>query len=192
VGSPWAARPALICSFSRALSWRWQPKKWRAANLLGRLPDQVVSGTRPFGLSAASGDLARQIEDKRVLITGGSSGIGLETARRVAAAGARTIICGRDPQRLADARRRIGNAGGHLSADSVDLADLADCGAFVQRLLERHGGVDILINNAGRSIRRSVQDSLDRFHEFQRTRPRAMRRCPRYRSMRPRNWCCEP
>jgi NAD(P)-dependent dehydrogenase (short-subunit alcohol dehydrogenase family) len=104
-----------------------------------------------------------------VLITGGSSGIGLETARRVAAAGAVTLICGRDLQKLADAERLIQSEGGRISADAVDLADPGDCAEFVQRVLGRHGGVDVLINNAGRSIRRSIQHSLDRFHDFQRT-----------------------
>jgi len=113
--------------------------------------------------------LARAVEGKLVLITGGSSGIGLATARRVAAAGARTLICGRDLHKLSDAERQIAGEGGQISADAVDLADPRDCDELVQRVLERHGGVDVLVNNAGRSIRRSVQHSLERFHDFQRT-----------------------
>jgi NAD(P)-dependent dehydrogenase (short-subunit alcohol dehydrogenase family) len=113
--------------------------------------------------------LARQVLGKVVLITGGSSGIGLETARRVAAAGATTLICGRDLERLADAERQIGSAGGEVHAHAVDLADPSDCAEFAQRLVRRHGGVDILVNNAGRSIRRSISASLDRLHDYQRT-----------------------
>ncbi|HWO08741.1 MAG TPA: SDR family NAD(P)-dependent oxidoreductase [Polyangiaceae bacterium] len=113
--------------------------------------------------------LARHIEGKVVLITGGSSGIGLETARRVAVAGAKTLICARDLDKLTSAQRQLARAGGDVRADAVNLADPRECDAFAGRLLERHGAVDVLINNAGRSIRRSVQHSFERFHDFQRT-----------------------
>ena len=51
----------------------------------------------------------------------------------------------------------------------MDVADPASCEALVKRVLEEHGGVDILINNAGRSIRRAIENSLDRFHDYERT-----------------------
>src|SRR5690606_15470054 len=59
--------------------------------------------------------------------------------------------------------------GGEAYAYQCDLADLADCDRFVQQVLEDHGCCDYLINNAGRSIRRSLVHSFDRFHDFERT-----------------------
>jgi NAD(P)-dependent dehydrogenase (short-subunit alcohol dehydrogenase family) len=52
---------------------------------------------------------------------------------------------------------------------AVDVADMADCDRFVRQLLADHGGVDVLVNNAGRSIRRAIESSYDRFHDFERT-----------------------
>jgi NAD(P)-dependent dehydrogenase (short-subunit alcohol dehydrogenase family) len=140
------------------------------------LPDQggpgtamEVGGDETTAASESAAALGAQVAGKVVLITGGSSGIGLETAKRVAAAGARTIICGRDVQKLAEAELEIRARGGDVEVDVVDLADGGACDRFVARVLARHGGVDILINNAGRSIRRAVAHSLDRFHDFERT-----------------------
>lgn len=106
---------------------------------------------------------------KVVLVTGGSSGIGLAAAHKFAEAGATTIICGRDQDKLDEACRDAQERGHAFVAYPADLADLADCDRFVQLLLEKHGGVDFLINNAGRSIRRAIESSYDRFHDFERT-----------------------
>jgi NAD(P)-dependent dehydrogenase (short-subunit alcohol dehydrogenase family) len=113
--------------------------------------------------------LAGKVRGKRVLVTGGSSGIGLAAANRLAEAGARTIICGRDQERLDAFRSQAEAAGRDVHVYAVDLADLEDCECFVRRLIADHGGIDILVNNAGRSIRRTVDASFDRFHDFQRT-----------------------
>jgi NAD(P)-dependent dehydrogenase (short-subunit alcohol dehydrogenase family) len=134
------------------------------------IPDRATAANDapdPDGISAET--LAEHVAGKIVLVTGGSSGIGLQTAKRVAAAGAKTIICGRDVQKLAEAEIEIIATGGDVEVHVVDLADAADSARFIARLLARHGGVDILINNAGRSIRRTIADSLDRFHDFERT-----------------------
>jgi NAD(P)-dependent dehydrogenase (short-subunit alcohol dehydrogenase family) len=109
------------------------------------------------------------VAGKVVLVTGGSSGIGLAAAHRFAQAGATTIICGRDPDKLDEACRQARERGCAFVAYPADLADLADCDRFVRLLLERHGGVDFLVNNAGRSIRRAIEASYDRFHDFERT-----------------------
>jgi NAD(P)-dependent dehydrogenase (short-subunit alcohol dehydrogenase family) len=106
---------------------------------------------------------------KVVLVTGGSSGIGLAAAHRFAQAGATTIVCGRDQDKLDEACKLARAQGYEFIAYPVDLSDLADCDRFVQLLIERHGGVDFLINNAGRSIRRAIEASYDRFHDFERT-----------------------
>ncbi|RZI42455.1 SDR family oxidoreductase [Herbaspirillum sp. HC18] len=113
--------------------------------------------------------LKGHVTGKTVLVTGGSSGIGLATARRLADAGAKTIICGRDSQKLDAARDAIAQKGGDVIAYPADLADLDDCDRFVNMLRGEHGAVDILVNNAGRSIRRPIENSFDRFHDFQRT-----------------------
>jgi len=109
---------------------------------------------------------------KVVLVTGGSSGIGLSAACRFAEAGAVTIICGRGEDKLAAAVQEIKNHAGkdaQVFAYSVDIANEASCAEFVQKLQAEHGGVDFLINNAGRSIRRAIESSYDRFHDFERT-----------------------
>ena len=113
---------------------------------------------------------------KVVLITGGSSGIGLSAACRFAEAGAITVIAARGEDKLAEAvkeiRAYVGDKGGkdpQVFAYSVDIADEKGCAEFVRTLHEQHGGVDFLINNAGRSIRRAIESSYDRFHDFERT-----------------------
>ena len=109
---------------------------------------------------------------KVVLVTGGSSGIGLAAACRFAEAGAITVICGRGEDKLAAAVKEItaqAGAGAQVFSYPVDIADEASCAEFVKTLEAQHGGVDFLINNAGRSIRRAIEASYDRFHDFERT-----------------------
>jgi NAD(P)-dependent dehydrogenase (short-subunit alcohol dehydrogenase family) len=116
--------------------------------------------------------LKGSVGGKVVLVTGGSSGIGLSAARRFAEAGAITIICGRGEDKLAAAVQEIQAHAGkdaRVFSYAVDIADEASCAAFVKTLQEVHGGVDYLINNAGRSIRRAIEASYERFHDFERT-----------------------
>lgn len=112
--------------------------------------------------------LRGQVAGKVVLITGGSSGIGLAAARRIAEAGAMTIICGRDQEKLDEARALVEAEGHELATFAVDLADMADCDRMVKWLIDTYGGVDFLVNNAGRSIRRGIENSYERFHDFER------------------------
>ncbi|GAB3092140.1 SDR family oxidoreductase [Lysobacter terrae] len=113
--------------------------------------------------------LKGKVKGKVVVITGGSSGIGLSTAQRVAEAGAITVIVARGEEELFKARDAMKTAGGKVFAYTADLADMADCDRLIQTVLKEHGHVDVLINNAGRSIRRSIELSYDRFHDFERT-----------------------
>ena len=113
--------------------------------------------------------LKGKVRNKVVVITGGSSGIGLSTAQRVAEAGAITVIVARGEEELFKARDEMKKAGGKVFAYTADLADMADCDRLVATVLKEHGHVDILVNNAGRSIRRSIELSYDRFHDFERT-----------------------
>ena len=109
---------------------------------------------------------------KVVLVTGGSSGIGLAAACKFAEAGAVTVICARDADKLDEAVKEIKAFAGkeaRVHSYSVDIADEAGCKTFLEALHAEHGGVDFLINNAGRSIRRAIENSYERFHDFERT-----------------------
>jgi nucleoside-diphosphate-sugar epimerase len=113
--------------------------------------------------------LRGQVEGKVVLVTGGSSGIGKATIRKMAEAGAIAVTIARDAQALEEVRREFEAAGLRLITHAVDVADPQQCASFVKFMTEEHGGVDILVNNAGRSIRRGIENSFDRFHDFERT-----------------------
>jgi NAD(P)-dependent dehydrogenase (short-subunit alcohol dehydrogenase family) len=113
--------------------------------------------------------LRGKVENKVVLVTGGSSGIGRSTAIKVAEAGAKTIIVARGEAELVATRDEIIAAGGKCWAYTCDLTDMASCDELVKQVLHDHKHVDVLVNNAGRSIRRSVEASYDRFHDYERT-----------------------
>ncbi|HEY2345624.1 MAG TPA: SDR family oxidoreductase [Xanthomonadaceae bacterium] len=113
--------------------------------------------------------LKGKVNNKVVVITGGSAGIGKAAALKVAGAGAKTVIVARGEEELHATRDEIVAAGGKCFAYKADLADMADCDRLVKQILDDHGHVDVLINNAGRSIRRSIELSYDRFHDFERT-----------------------
>ena len=109
------------------------------------------------------------MRNKIVVVTGATSGIGEDCALKLAAAGATVILAARTPQKLDDTVAKIRGQGGKAFAYACDISSMADCDRFVKTVLDEHGHVDILINNAGRSIRRSVKFSFDRFHDFERT-----------------------
>ena len=114
--------------------------------------------------------LSRRVRNKIVVVTGATSGIGEDCALKLAAAGATVILAARTPQKLrGHASTRSAAQGGKAFAYACDISDMADCDRFVKTVLDEHRHVDILINNAGRSIRRSVKFSFDRFHDFERT-----------------------
>ena len=113
--------------------------------------------------------LARAIKGKTVLITGASSGIGRATALRVGSAGGQVILVARTAEKLEDTKREIEDLGGIAFVHRCDLSDMADIERLAKEVLDEHGRVDVLVNNAGRSIRRSISLSYDRFHDFERT-----------------------
>ncbi len=113
--------------------------------------------------------LEGNVRDKVVLITGASSGIGRNTALRLAEAGAHVLLVARSADKLAETADEIESLGGRSSSYTADVSILEDCDRLVAAVLQNHGHVDILINNAGRSIRRSLEYSFDRFHDFERT-----------------------
>ena len=125
---------------------------------------------RNFDKSIAHNEkLEAAIKGKVVVITGSSSGIGEAVAHRVGRAGATAVLIARSREKLEEIKSEIEAAGGTASVHTADLADLADCDRVIKEILAEHGHVDVLINNAGRSIRRSVASSYDRFHDFERT-----------------------
>ena len=109
---------------------------------------------------------------RTVLVTGASSGIGEATAKAVAARGATVLLVARRAEELERVRGEIEASGGRAAAYACDLTDVADGGAvdlLVKQVLDEHGTVDYLVNNAGRSIRRSLSLSYDRFHDVERS-----------------------
>ena len=108
------------------------------------------------------------VAGKRVLVTGGSAGIGKAIASRLAQAGAKTLIVARDPEKLELTREEFSVQGLEVETYSADISEPGQCAALVERILGEHGGIDILVNNAGRSIRRAVENSYDRPHDFER------------------------
>ncbi|MGB2939513.1 MAG: SDR family oxidoreductase [Candidatus Dormiibacterota bacterium] len=114
-------------------------------------------------------NLRAALEGKVVIITGASSGIGEAVARALGRSGGHLMLVSRTKEKLDELKAKIEAEGGKAWVYPTDLSDLESIGAMLEQVLADHGRVDILINNAGRSIRRSVEESLDRFHDFQRT-----------------------
>ncbi len=114
-------------------------------------------------------NLRRALQDRVVVVTGASSGIGRATAQLVGRNGAKVVLVSRTREKLEALRDEIEKDGGRAFVYPADLSDLDACDAMIRKVLEDHGQVDILVNNAGRSIRRSIEASYERFHDFQRT-----------------------
>ncbi|MDQ2897276.1 MAG: SDR family NAD(P)-dependent oxidoreductase [Actinomycetota bacterium] len=122
---------------------------------------------RAGGLLAQS--LNGIVEDKTILITGASSGIGEATALKLGAAGATVLLVARTKDKLDEVAAAVDAAGGRGLSYPCDLTDPDDVDRMAAVVLDEHGVVDVLVNNAGKSIRRSVNRSYDRFHDYQRT-----------------------
>lgn len=112
--------------------------------------------------------LGGSVKDKFVLITGATSGIGLATALRLAKTKAKLILVARKEPGLIETKQLIEDMGGTVFTYTADLSDSNSCDQLVTTVLANHGPIDILLNNAGRSIRRSVEHSVDRFHDYER------------------------
>lgn len=128
------------------------PRAWVRRHLVGR----VVALPSP-------------LEGRTVMVTGASSGIGAATARAVAARGGTVLLVARRADELEAVRAEIEASGGTAYSYVCDLTDGPSVDDLVARVLAEHGAVDMLVNNAGRSIRRSLEFSYDRMHDFERT-----------------------
>lgn len=112
--------------------------------------------------------LRRAVSGKTVLVTGASFGLGAATARLLASHGARVLLVARTKERLDEVVAEIEAGGGEAFAYPADLSDFDSIGPLVEAMLAEHGGIDIVVNNAGKSMRRSLELQYDRFHDFTR------------------------
>ena len=109
------------------------------------------------------------VNGRTVVITGASSGIGRAAALKIAAAGGIPLLVARTEEKLVEVKDEIESKGGTAYVYPCDLSDFDAIEQLVPRMLADHPAVDMLVNNAGRSIRRSVKLSYDRFHDYERT-----------------------
>ena len=113
--------------------------------------------------------LSSVVKDKVIVVTGASSGIGREVAKKIGEAGGTVVLVARTREKLEELREEVEEAGGTAHVHPADLSDMDDIERVADEILDQHGAVDVLVNNAGRSIRRSVEASYERFHDYERT-----------------------
>jgi short-subunit dehydrogenase len=131
-----------------------------------QIPDELLRiGRRLQG----SVSLEAAVRGKYVMVTGASSGIGRSAALKIADAGGIVLLVARTAEKLEATREQIEAGGGRAYVHACDLSDADDIDRMADEVLAQHGHVDVLVNNAGRSIRRSIALSYDRFHDFERT-----------------------
>lgn len=104
-----------------------------------------------------------------VLVTGASSGIGEQTAELLGAAGATVLLTARRGELLVALAERIAARGGRAVPYAADLADPEAVDELAARILADHDRIDVIVSNAGKSIRRSLTDTADRFHDVTRS-----------------------
>ncbi|WP_374230541.1 SDR family oxidoreductase [Rhodococcus sp. ARC_M6] len=109
------------------------------------------------------------LSGKTMVLTGASSGIGEATARTLAARGAELILIARGVEELERVQGAIQREGGRAHVLPADLSKGESVDELADAIAEQFGAVDVLINNAGRSIRRTAADSVERFHDYERT-----------------------
>lgn len=110
----------------------------------------------------------KQLYNKKIIITGASSGIGKATALKLASQGAFVLLVARRENLLQAVTDDITASGGQAQAYVADLSNTDEIDGLSERILKDHPAIDVLFNNAGRSIRRPMTDSLDRYHDFER------------------------
>lgn len=144
----------------------------KQANSFGATPISsrglLNSSVGRIGDADGSAALRKAVGGKVVLVTGASSGIGRSAAVRLADAGATVLLVARSEDQLAEVVAEVDAFGGKAIAYRCDLTDFDQIDALVTKVLDQHGHVDVLVNNAGMSIRRKVRHSVDRFHDFER------------------------
>jgi NAD(P)-dependent dehydrogenase (short-subunit alcohol dehydrogenase family) len=120
-------------------------------------------------LSSGSSSLAAAVSGRSVLVTGASSGIGRAVALKLGDAGATVLLVARSDEKLRVLAHEMEQRGGRARPYPADLSSRASADELLSRLAADRVTVDVLINNAGRSIRRPVEESYGRIHDFERT-----------------------
>jgi NAD(P)-dependent dehydrogenase (short-subunit alcohol dehydrogenase family) len=134
-------------------------------NVTARAIDKLVNPPR----ISDPDKLRRAVSGKTVLVTGASYGVGEATARALASAGATVLAVARSEDRLDDLVASITTGGGRAVSYPTDLTDESAVNALAERIGDEHGALDIVVSNAGKSLRRSLHHQYDRPHDFQRT-----------------------
>lgn len=131
-----------------------------------RVASRVVN---PGGAPSAT-KLRAAVAGKTILVTGASHGIGRHTAIRLACAGATVLLVARSADVLEELAEQLRADGATAFAYAADLSDAEEAvPALATQVLAEHGPPDVIVNNAGKSIRRAIDRSYDRFHDFTRT-----------------------
>ncbi len=131
-----------------------------------QIPDEALRFARRVRGNVS---LEKSVRGRVVMVTGASSGIGKSAAMKIADAGGIALLVARTPEKLESTKAQIEAGGGIAYIHRADLSDYEDIERMADEVLEQHGHVDVLVNNAGRSIRRSIALSYDRPHDFERT-----------------------
>ncbi len=131
-----------------------------------QIPDELMRMGRQI---VGNVSLEAAVRGRVIMVTGASSGIGKSAAVKIADAGGTVLLVARTPEKLELTREQILAGGGIAYIHQCDLSDFDDIDRMAEEVLEQHGHVDVLVNNAGRSIRRSIALSYDRPHDFERT-----------------------
>jgi len=131
-----------------------------------QVPDELLRLVRRVRGRAS---LEAAVRGRVVMVTGASSGIGKAASLKIADAGGIVLLVARTAEKLEEIKATIEARGGTAYVHAADLSDMDDIERMADEALAQHGHVDVLVNNAGRSIRRSIALSYDRFHDFERT-----------------------
>jgi NAD(P)-dependent dehydrogenase (short-subunit alcohol dehydrogenase family) len=131
-----------------------------------QVPDELMRAGRRLQGNVS---LEKSVRGRVVMVTGASSGIGKSAALKIADAGGVVLLVARTPEKLEETQEQIAAGGGIAHIHQCDLSDSEDIDRMAVEALAQHGHVDVLVNNAGRSIRRSIALSYDRPHDFERT-----------------------
>lgn len=138
-------------------------------------PTGILGRHRPFyALNLADRfrgprSLEQAVSGKTILITGASSGIGEAAAHRIGDAGGQVLLVARTEDKLEAVASAIADRGGSAEVHPCDLSDTDEIERVAGAVLGEHGAIDVLVNNAGHSIRRPVASSYERYHDFERT-----------------------